>query len=101
MLKHIPSGTYRISDAVLQDIYHPPYGEHASSLGPVIAKQLADLAGIPAFLVDPVSVDEMIPLARVSGYKGMERESFFHALNQKAVARKASAQLGKAYEEVN
>ncbi len=101
LLKHIPSGTYRISDAVLQDIYHPPYGEHASSLGPVIAKQLADLAGITAFLVDPVSVDEMIPLARVSGYNGMERESFFHALNQKAVARKASAQLGKAYEEVN
>lgn len=101
LLKHIPSGTYRISDAVLQDIYHPPYGEHASSLGPIIAKQLADLAGIPAFLVDPVSVDEMIPLARVSGYKGMERESFFHALNHKAVARKASAQLGKAYEEVN
>ena len=101
LLKHIPSGTYRISDAVLQDIYHPPYGEHASSLGPVIAKQLADLAGIPAYLVDPVSVDEMIPLARVSGYKGMERESFFHALNQKAVARKASAQLGKAYEEVS
>jgi butyrate kinase len=101
LLKHIPSGTYRISDAVVRDIYHPPYGEHASSLGPVIAKELADLAGIPAFLVDPVSVDEMIPLARVSGLKGMERESFFHALNQKAVARKAAGQLGKAYEAVN
>ncbi|MEN6340769.1 MAG: butyrate kinase [Clostridiaceae bacterium] len=101
LLRHIPSGTYRISDAVIYDIYHPPYGEHASSLGPVIARQLADLAGIPAFLVDPVSVDEMTPLARISGYNGMERESFFHALNQKAVARKASAQMGKAYEDVN
>ena len=101
LLRHVPSGTYRINDAVISDIYHPPYGEHASSLGPVIAKALADLAGIPAFLVDPVSVDELIPLARVSGFCGMERESFFHALNQKAVARKAAVSLGKPYEDVN
>jgi len=101
LLRHVPSGTYRISDAVISDIYNPPYGEHASSLGPVIAKTLADLAGVPAFLVDPVSVDEMIPLARVSGFCGMERESFFHALNQKAVARKAAASLGKRYADVN
>jgi butyrate kinase len=101
LLRHVPSGTYRINDAVITDIYNPPYGEHASSLGPVIAKTLADLAGVPAFLVDPVSVDEMIPLARVSGLNGMERESFFHALNQKAVARKAAAALDRPYEAVN
>ncbi len=101
LLRHVPSGTYRINDAVIFDIYNPPYGEHASSLGPVIAKTLADLAGVPAFLVDPVSVDEMMPLARVSGFNGMERESFFHALNQKAVARKAAASLGKPYENLN
>ncbi len=101
LLRHVPSGTYRINDAVISDIYNPPYGEHASSLGPVIAKTLADLAGVPAFLVDPVSVDEMIPLARVSGFYGMERESFFHALNQKAVARKAAASLGQPYENLN
>jgi butyrate kinase len=101
LLRHVPSGTYRIDDAVVSDIYSPPYGEHASSLGPLIAKSLADRAGIPAFLVDPVSVDEMQPLARVSGLNGMERESFFHALNQKAVARKAASSLGKPYEAVN
>lgn len=101
LLKHIPSGTYLINDAVLYDIYHPPYGEHASSLGPPIARALADEAGIPSYLVDPVSVDEMKPVARVSGFSGMERESFFHALNHKAVARKAAERLGKKYEEVN
>ena len=101
LLRHIPSGTYAISEAVIYDIEHPPFGEHASSLGPVIAWSIAKEANIPAYLVDPVSVDEMQPLARVSGLKGMERESFFHALNQKAVARKAAADLGKPYESLN
>ncbi len=101
LLRHVPSSTYAIGGAVIADILHPPYGEHASSLGPLIAKALADAAGIPAYLVDPVSVDEMIPVARVSGLAGMERESFFHALNQKAVARKAAGLLNKPYEQVN
>jgi len=101
LLRHIPSGTYAINEAVIHDIEHPPFGEHASSLGPVIAWSIAKEANIPAYLVDPVSVDEMQPVARVSGLKGMERESFFHALNQKAVARKAAADLGKSYESLN
>ena len=101
LLRHIPSGTYRIDDAVIRDIVHPPFGEHASSLGPAIAKRIADEAGIPAYLVDPVSVDELQQVARVSGLKGMERESFFHALNHKAVSRKAAADLGKPYESLN
>lgn len=57
------------------------------------------MAGIPSFFVDPVCVDEMTPVAHVTGFKGMERESFFHALNQKSIARKAAKLLGKTYEE--
>ncbi|NLI54223.1 MAG: butyrate kinase [Clostridiales bacterium] len=101
LLRHISSGTYEINDAVIRDIYNPPFGEHASSLGPVIAKSIADEAGIPAFLQDPPSVDELQPIARISGMQGMERESFFHALNQKAVARKAAAELGQPYDALN
>jgi len=101
LIRHIPSGTYLIDEHVIHDIYHPPFGEHASSLGPVIAKSIAGEAGIQAYLVDPPSVDELQPIARVSGMKGMERESFFHALNQKAVARSAAAQLGKPYDALN
>jgi len=101
LLRHIASGTYAVTDRVIHDIEHPLYGEHASNLGPVLAKELADSVGIPAFLVDPVSVDEMDEVARVSGFKGMQRESFFHALNHKSIARKAARQLGKAYEELN
>ncbi len=101
LLRHIPSGTYRISDRVIADIENPPYGEHASNLGALLAKSIADEAGVPAFFVDPVSVDELADVARVSGFKGMQRESFFHALNQKGMARAAARKLGKAYEDLN
>ena len=101
LVRHIPSGTYAIDDMVIHDIYNPPFGEHASSLGPVIARSIADEAHIPAYLVDPVSVDELQPVARVTGLAGMERESFFHALNHKAIARKAASDLGKEYESLN
>lgn len=101
LLKHIPSGTYQVNDAMIRDIENPPYGEHASNLGALISKKIADMVGIPAFIVDPVCVDELTDIARVSGFKGMERQSFFHALNHKGMARKAAAQLGKAYEDLN
>ena len=101
LLKHIPSGTYLVNDKVIEDIMNPPYGEHASNLGAYIARELAAPLGIPAYFVDPVCVDELSDLARVSGLKGVERQSFFHALNHKSVARKAAAEMGKAYEELN
>lgn len=101
LLRHIPSGTYEVTERVLRDIEHPPYGEHASNLGAVLAKRIADTAGVKAYFVDPVSVDELSDVARVSGLKGMERESFFHALNQKSVARRAARELGRDYGELN
>lgn len=101
LLRHIPSGTYEVNDRVLYDIYNPPYGEHASNLGTILAKSIADEAGVKAYFVDPVSVDEMTEIAHFSGFAGMQRESFFHALNQKSMARKAAKQLGKNYEDLN
>ena len=101
LLRHIPSGIYAVNDKVIFDIEHPLYGEHAANLGILLAKELGDMAGIPAFFMDPPSTDEMTDVARISGYKGMDRESFFHALNQKGMARRAAQQLGRAYEEVN
>lgn len=101
MFKHIPSGTYAVNDAVIQDVLNHPYGEHVANLGPYIAKELADTVSIPSFFVDPVCTDELEDIARYSGMKGFERQSFFHALNQKAVARRASKQIGKSYEELN
>lgn len=101
LLRHIPSGTYAVNDRVIHDILHPGYGEHAANLGAYIAEELAKPAGIPAYFVDPVCVDEMQDVARISGMKGMERQSFFHALNHKSVARRAAQQIGRPYEELN
>ena len=100
LYRAIPSGTYAVSDAVMRDVEQAPYGEHPSHLGAYLAKKLGDMVGIPAFFVDPVCVDEMTEVAHISGFREFRRQSLFHALNQKATARKAAEQMGKRYEDV-
>ena len=99
LYRPIPSGTYAVSDRVMQDVEQAPYGEHPSNLGAYLARRIGDLVGIPAFFVDPVCVDEMTEVAHVSGFAAFRRLSQFHALNQKSVGRKAARRLGKSYEE--
>lgn len=101
LLRGIPSGTYRVSPAMLADLSSARYGEHASNLGAMIADRLASHLQVPAFIVDPPSVDEMEPLARYTGSPRFQRKSVFHALNQKAVARSVARDLGKSYEACN
>ncbi len=98
IIKPVQGGTYRINDILCGELRSSPH-EHAANLGALIAEELAQSRGIPAFIVDPVTVDEMSPLAKISGMNGIERRSLFHALNQKAVARKAAALLSKEYSE--
>lgn len=101
LLRPLPSGTYRVDEAMVRDLYDPAMGAHASNLAACIGFELSRESGVPAFIVDPVVVDELAPLARLSGLKGIERVSIFHALNQKAVARQAATDIGRAYEELN
>lgn len=101
LLKPVDGGTYRVNKTMVEDMKNAVRGEHASNLGPVIAFNLAGTLGIPAFIVDPVSVDELEPVARLSGLPEMPRLSFVHALNMKAVARKVAAEMGRSYQEVN
>jgi butyrate kinase len=101
LLKPIPSGTYRVTDAMVRDLKEAKRGEHASNLGGLLARELADMLGIPAFIVDPVVVDELEPVARISGHPEIARRSIFHALNQKAVAKRYAAAQGKDYREIN
>lgn len=98
LLKPIPGGTYNVGKEMLHDLETEKFNTHASNLGGILANKFSESLNIPAFIVDPVVVDEMQPLARISGLKGIERRSVGHALNQKAVARKASEELGKSYE---
>lgn len=101
LLKPIPGGTYLVNENMIKDIKKNKTEVHASNLGAILARQLAEKAGCPAFIVDPVIVDELAPLARYSGMPGLERRSVFHALNQKAVAKKYASQSGKSYDELS
>jgi butyrate kinase len=101
MLKPILSGTYLVNDEMIEYIKLAPRGEHASNLGCMIAKKIADQYQIPSFIVDPVAVDEMEDIARFTGMKEIKRDSLFHALNQKAVGLKAAKDLGVSYHKLN
>lgn len=84
----IPSGVYKVCDNLKKDLITPPNGEHASNLGGLIALEIANSISKEAFIVDPVVVDELQDVARLSGHKKYERKSIFHALNQKAANRR-------------
>ena len=101
LLKPIASGTYRINEKMLEDLHRGVMGEHASNLGGLLAYGIAENLSIPSYIVDPVVIDEMKPVARISGMPEIPRISILHALNQKAVARKAALDLGKKYEKLN
>lgn len=100
LLRPIAGGTYTVNDSMLEDLRKGFSGQHASNLGGILANEIANAAGIPAFIVDPVVVDELQPIARLSGFNLLERHSIFHALNQKAVARRYARHSSKKYEEL-
>ncbi|WP_091838511.1 butyrate kinase [Marininema halotolerans] len=101
LLQPISGGAYLVNDKMLQDLTSGKFGEHASNLGGVLAYEIAEKLHIPSFIVDPVVVDELEPIARISGVPEIERRSIFHALNQKATARRFAAQKRKRYHELN
>jgi butyrate kinase len=102
LVKPIESGIYSVNEEMKKDLRFSPLGEHASNLGGLIADDIASaLQGAKAYIVDPVVVDELQPVARLSGHPEINRISIFHALNQKAVARSYAASIGRNYEELN
>ena len=101
MLKPIPGGTYPVSDELLEDLKIGKQGQHASNLGGILAREIGDELGIPSYIVDPVVVDELMPSSRLSGVPELPRRSVFHALNQKAVAKRYAKEHGKKYEDLN
>jgi len=101
LVRPIPGGTYQVTNKMVEDLESAEWGEHASNLGGIIAFDIGVECGIPSYIVDPVVVDEMEPVARISGLPDLNRRSIFHALNQKAVARLAASRMGKKYSEIN
>ena len=101
MLKPIPGGTYAVSDDLLEDLKIGKQGQHASNLGGILAREIGDELGVPSYIVDPVVVDELMPSSRLSGVPELPRISVFHALNQKAVAKRYAKEVGKKYTDLN
>ena len=102
LVKPIPSGVYEVNEAMIADLKVGILGQHASNLGGLIANDIAkSIEGARAFIADPVVVDEFHDLARVSGHPLFERQSIFHALNQKAIARTHAKSQNKRYEDMN
>lgn len=103
VIKPIKSGVYEVNDAMIEDIKEHKNGEHASNLGGVIAREIAREIGngVKAIIADPVVVDELEPVARITGQKEISKMSIFHALNQKAIAKLYSKEHGLKYNELN
>lgn len=101
LVKPITSGTYEVNAPMLEDLKVGVMGQHASNLGGVIAYEIAKPLGIRSFIVDPVVVDELEDIARISGLSEIERKCIFHALNQKAVARRFVNERGLKYDDIN
>jgi butyrate kinase len=102
LIKPVSSGVLEINQAMLEDLRNGREGQHASNLGGLIAFDIAQgIPGAKAVIADPVVVDELCDFARISGHPLMPRKSVFHALNQKAIARRYAKEVNKKYEELN
>jgi len=101
LLEPIPGGTYRVDEDVLRDLWRGKPWEHASNLGGIIAEAIAEPRGIPSFIVDPVAVDELDDLSRLTGLPELPKRSLGHALNIKAAVRMAARDLERPWDELD
>lgn len=101
LIRPLESGTYLVNEEMIDDLVSGKYGIHACNFGGIIASRLAKTVNKEAYIVDPVIIDEFDEVARVSGYKGIERHSVFHALNQKAIAKRYSEEHHKIYSDLS
>lgn len=101
LLKPMPSGTYTVTDALAEDLKIGIQGEHASNLGGLIARAVAELGGVESYIVDPVAVDEFEDVARISGMPEIKRKSLLHALNVKAIAHRVAKEKNTTVDQLN
>ncbi|MBR2082234.1 MAG: butyrate kinase [Elusimicrobiaceae bacterium] len=101
LLHALEGGVYAVNEKMMKDLTVGSYGNHASNLGGILAKDIAKYAGCPSYIANPVIVDELEPVARLSGMPENPRISIFHALSQKLVARLIAGKSGKPYEKMN
>lgn len=101
LMKAVPGGTYPVNEKMIADLKNMINGEHASNLGALLSYEIGKEIDKPAFIVDPVSVDEFLDISRITGIKEIEKSSWLHALNHKQVCRVTARKMGKRYDECN
>lgn len=101
LVRPIPGGTYAVNEEMLDDLRNCRFGTHVCNLGGILASEIAAEIGKPAYIVDPPVVDEMPEIAHLSGHPDFPRRSVFHALNQKAIAKRYADDIGKPYDSLN
>lgn len=101
VVEGLKTGGYIVDDKLIDELINRPVFVHASNLGGLIAHDIAAPLGIPSYIYDAVSSDELLPIAKVTGFKEIERSSFFHVLNGKAMSRKLAEKMGKKLEDCN
>lgn len=101
LVRPIEGGTYAVNDAMLCDLRESRFGTHVCNLGGILAAEIGSQIGKPAFIVDPPVIDEMSDIAHLSGHPDFPRRSVFHALNQKAIAKRHAEEAGRPYEALN
>lgn len=101
LLPPVPAGAFEVNEDMVWQLHYRPENEHASNLGAPMAKAIADVLGLKAYIYDPVTVDEMEDIAKISGLPEFRRKSLGHPLNMRAAAHKYAAEAGVPYEKLN
>ena len=100
LVRPLQGGTYAVNETMLEDLRSCAYGKHVCNLGGILAAELAEGLGIPAYVVDPPVIDEMTKISKLSGHPDYPRRPLFHALNQKAIAKRFAAEIDIPYESL-
>lgn len=101
LLPPVRSGAYQIDQKLVETLRDRPVNEHASNVGAGIALELAEEIGVSAYIYDPVTVDEMIPVVKITGLSDMERKGIGHNLNMRACAIRYAEEIGKSYRSLD
>lgn len=102
LLKPVKSGVYKVNDSMIHDLSTSKFGDDVVNLGGLLANTIAkELPNAEAYIADPVVVDELEDIARITGRPEHRKKSIFHALNQKISARKYASSVYKEYNELN
>ena len=101
LMRGIEGGTYIVNDNMLRDLHSCQYGYHVCNLGGILANEIGNELGKPAYVVDPPVVNEVADVAKLSGHPDFPRRALFHALNQKAIAKRFAEESGRAYDSLN